>query len=325
MTSRWDDKAEKRIIKEQGEVDETPTARGIDTETKKSERAFTFTKVLNDDKKYSYSTIEIEDPNLKNLLKTTIRHYPGITLDGDVVLFTSPYVPLVHNWTKLEAACKPLEVDSTITRGNKEDLTLLLNCVRGTQELESYFKIRDTHLKAFVTSFEHQWSLFCPGNLVYATPFMNEPQVFKIQSIGEVPVKRDKQKWTVTCLSWDWNGTQLEPKSYKFKIERYENTRSIDSLICYPIEFHGRSGDENIDVSQPSTGEIKLTPNNGLPAESPKFSALRPDLVKRGREFIKYCLSPPGKSSLFEYNGPVLMKPRIIGVSTMSVSKIKAN
>lgn len=240
-------------------------------------------------------------------------------------MFASPYVAIVHNWTKLEAASKPLEIDSPTTKRSKEDLTLLLNCVRGTQELESYFKIRDTHLKAFVTSFEHQWTLFCPGNLVYATPFMNEPQVFKIQSIGGVPVEKDTQEWTVTCLSWDWNGTQLEPKSYQFKIERYENTRAIDSLVCYPIEFYGRSADETINVSQTSTAENKLTPNNGLPVESPKFSELRPELIQRGREFIRYSLFPPGKSSLFEHKGPVILNAKNMGVSAISVSKIKVS
>jgi hypothetical protein len=51
------------------------------------------------------------------------------------------------------------------------------------------------------------WTLFPPGTLILAHPFLEEPQIFWVKSCGGFV--RENDKFDLVCYSFGWNGTEF--------------------------------------------------------------------------------------------------------------------
>ncbi|KAG8422103.1 hypothetical protein J3459_010688 [Metarhizium acridum] len=78
----------------------------------------TWYRVLSEKRKYKYSEIDENSPELQALLRVALSHYPRLHFPSDGVHeginFKSPFIHLIHNWDKLEALT---EDDSAEYRG----------------------------------------------------------------------------------------------------------------------------------------------------------------------------------------------------------------
>ncbi|KIW91000.1 uncharacterized protein Z519_08783 [Cladophialophora bantiana CBS 173.52] len=277
--SRWDGRSGGRRDMEIGRWNE------LEGKAPTSKRAFTFRRVmdLTDEKKFKYSEVDIESRELRGLLKKVIGDsYPGQSWEGNTINLIAPFAPVVHYWKELSRASRETDVkDSLGTKAARKDLSNLLECISTCTELESYFKTRESNLESHTITYQTIWTLFRPGTLVVARPFMNLPQVFEVKTS---PDPWEDRRLNIECWGYDWNGKEIVRVTFEFPLERFRGTKEISSLFCYPLEFYR---DENGNFDQ----------------------SLRNELVKRGQWFLELCKTT-GAKQMFEYDGQALSSRR---------------
>ncbi|KAI1840596.1 hypothetical protein JX266_013200 [Neoarthrinium moseri] len=242
----------------------------ITPETKNT--AYTFRRVYNPDtgEKGAYSEIEIEDEKFIQLLKTHIGKYPGVNFDGDKVYIPSPFAAIIHKWEKLQEVAKETPRDQA-----HEDLANLLERVETAPELQNYFKLRESYISSKVVTFETLWTIFAPGELIVARPYMKRPQILRVND-SPIPFSLSKSyKYLVMwAWCWDWDGRKMIKVQYRFKFENFRGTKPITELPSYPLGLH-----DGVD-------DLKVT------------------ILKESRTFINAtALCKPGAGQMFRYNG----------------------
>lgn len=224
--------------------------------------------------------LEIISRDLWNLLKKLLGHYPYHIFKNDPVAIESPYEPFILNWDKLEEAVKESSADAEDNQA-RLDLKLLLDIISsgssGDLKLDKYFKTRESNREQKFVTFESLWTIFSPGAMVYAKPFLGQDQVLIVQDYLETwPVTRRKpSKWTLQCLTYDWNGKAFKRVALQLDIENFEGTRPITALPFYPLEHH-----QQLEI-------------------------LKKRLVERGAKYRKFCTAEKG-SQMFDYTGAVV-------------------
>lgn len=232
---------------------------------------------LSDEKKFRYSEVDIEARGLRTLLRKVIGDsYPGQSWLGEVINMIGPFTPIVHNWDELWRVSKDTSPDKDDEA--REDLGKLLEYVASSSELEAYFKTRESNLQSKTTTYDTMWTLFRPGTLVVAKPYLNLPQVFEVKAPpdpfeepGEDHILR------VECWCYDWNGKDFTKATFSFPIERFRGTKEISSLFCCPLE-HYKDEKGTFDES------------------------LRRSLIKRGERFQELCEVQKGAQQMFDYD-----------------------
>ncbi|KIW33385.1 uncharacterized protein PV07_00240 [Cladophialophora immunda] len=279
VMSRWDGRSGGRRDTEIGRWNE------LEGKAPSSKRAFTFRRVmdLTDEKKFKYSEVDVESRELRGLLRKVIGDsYPGQSWEGNTINLIAPFAPVVHYWKELsETSRRNDDSESPRVQAARKDLNNLLECISTCTELESYFKTRDSNLESHTVTYQTIWTLFRPGTLVVARPFMNLPQVFEVKAS---PDPWEDRRLTIECWGYDWNGKEIVRVTFEFPIEKFRGTKEISSLFCYPLEFY-RDEKGNFDES------------------------LRAELVQRGKWFLELCQTT-GARQMFEYDGQAFSSRR---------------
>ncbi|KAH8589629.1 P-loop containing nucleoside triphosphate hydrolase protein [Bisporella sp. PMI_857] len=197
---------------------------------------FTIRRVLNDG--YACSVIDVTSPALVHLLEDEIgNNYPGINFNGGMIHMQSPFPAIVHNWEKLQIAAARVAPESE----SREDLAHLLEQISMSEELEDYFKTRETGLLGNLTTFETAWTLFAPGTLIVAKPFMNIAQVLRVAD-APVPwagsVAKNASHLMTSAWCWDWNGETMIKVKYNLKMKRFRGTKAINGMEYYPLLYY---------------------------------------------------------------------------------------
>lgn len=250
--------------------------------------AFTFRRVMStkDMSKLSYTEVDIHALGLRTFLKDNVGpNYPSQSWEGQVVNMAAPFAPILFNWDKLTEETTVQENDNPELKETREDLAQLLSYLRRADELTAYFKTRDSNRTAKVTTYDTMWTLFAPGTEVVAKPFLNSVQIFRV---GIPPDSSPGNKF-VYCWGYDWNGKALVKCWYPFRMEKFKGTKEINTLECYPLEYHQNEIPEHEDGRGTST-----------------TSPLRESLIKRGRLFNDLCRVPKGAKQMFDYDDYVL-------------------
>ena len=178
-----------------------------------------------------------------------------------------------------------------------------MELVQGSSnELESYFKTRESYMSAGITTFDTMWSLFVPGKHVYAKPFLNTPQLFVVEA---PPFNWEKpetpHRLSADCWCYDWNGKYLVKAFFEIHIERFRGTKPINELPCYPLEYYGTDDGRFQDQAE-----------------------LRKMLIERGTKFYKTVKVPKGASQMKNHEGPALSE-RQGGVGARTESARSSN
>lgn len=199
-------------------------------------------------------------------------------------------MPLVHYWAALTKATTEPAVDDQKQKVAQEDLARLLEHVKGAPELETYFKTRESNLKASLTTYDTMWSLFVPGQKIYAKQFLSCEQVFIVE---DAPYDYERNRRSppsslpVACWCYDWNGKEMVKAYYDISIDKFRGTKLVNELLCYPSLYYK---DENAVIK---TEEALLT-----------------KLAERGQKYDKIVRGPKGAGQMFEYNGDALADRR---------------
>lgn len=165
----------------------------------------------------------------------------------------------------------------------------LLECVEAAPELEKYFKMRDSNLKAKITTFDTMWTIFEPKTKVVAKPFLQTTQIFEV-AFAPIPrfdnVPSTKRR-AVSVWCWDWNGKEMTKVFYDIMINRFWGTKDISQLACYPLVYYMDGVDEEIQ-------------------------SLCDNLRERGKKYNRIVKSKTGASQMYMYDGPALSERRSV-------------
>jgi hypothetical protein len=250
--------------------------------------AFTIRKFLDPKtNEFSRSEVDIEARGLRVLLKEKLTHYPGHLWDSDPVNIQDNFAPIVHNWDMLQEEARRTDNKSNDQEQARRDLKELLATIStssGNAKLDQYFKTRESHINNKTITYDTLWTIFPPGCLVYATPFLGHPQVFIVASgLLGFPLAQGKHDipWSLVCWSYDWDGSKFGRKAYKFEFEAFAGSKAINTLPCYPLDYYTGEGCED------------------------DLEALKARLVDRGRKFREFCIAGKGKQ-MFTYKGIAL-------------------
>lgn len=298
-----------------------PTS-GKEANSPKPTNKLTWYRVLSEQKKYKYSEFSIESPELKALLRIVLAHYPQLHFPSDDVnesmTFPSPFEELIHNWDKLEAISNGDSTEynqlrkSVETFGPRTDdqvnylasamvrlaqhgsldearqqLREMLMRIRSTPELKFFFSAINGQEKRRSVQFDYLWTIFPPGEIVYSSVFMREPQLFIVkqgyESHQSSESGREKKRvWKLICWSYDWNGKTFNRVPVKFIFEEFQGSRGIETLDAYPLKFRS-------DTPTCSTEQ------------------LREQLHRRGERFRELCIRRKGKQ-MFQYEGDAITR-----------------
>ncbi|GLI81005.1 hypothetical protein PoHVEF18_009374 [Penicillium ochrochloron] len=322
---------------------------------------------LSEEETYVSSKFTICAPELKALLRTMLADYPNLHLpprskaapyNRDPIVFESPFAPLIHNWNRLTGlAAKDLDSDNVSPEiaelrsriaesadgaylGKKENLdkareqlNLLLTYLRLTPEVEDYLASLDAQSNARTIQFENIWTIFPPGEVVYSTLFMNEPQLFVVKDsgpqnyvfrhknrslreslfeslLGEIMSELDNNeqktspalKWSMVAWMYDWNGTCFQRVPVRFEFDFFTGSRAINTLHCHPLRLH-----ESEDTGSQGGKDCSI-------AELEKI------LLDRGRRFRELCVREKG-SWMFDYHGDAIS--HAVGFQNMTLKDSK--
>lgn len=252
--------------------------------------AFTFRKYLND-RYHNDDEIEIHDPALLKQLQTSLRHYPGHALSGETPTLHSPFESIILNWDKLEKIASAAKPDDANNQ-TQSDLELLLTTISKSssdRRLDQLLKNRAVNMEQKRVTFESIWTIFPPGEIIFGTPFQNQPQVFiVIDNLNPWPKPESRGKsapWALKCWMYDWTGQAFLRTILKIKIDRFEGAKPINTLPYYPLRFHEKPGD------------------------------IEDTLWKRGKNFRNLCIAQKGEQ-MFHYNGgATLSRKRLVDAS----------
>ena len=305
------------------EVDGTPTIKEGKERPETTAHAFTVSRTFNREGNYDYSVIIIDDDGLRALLLYALAHHPWLKHSTTTLSFASLYEPIVHNWSLLSgiaygessnptlvelhneiknkntdvagtssSALAPLKSVGTLEK-SIVDLRLLLDEVRRTPGLESYFKTaREMQEKTNSVTFEYLWTIFPPGELVFSSAFMDRPQAFIVKYCLDSYIRERAggKKWVLECWTYDWNGTNFCRVPVEFSFEDFKGTKSMTSLTCYPLRFYRGTSDDASSESGLTVGE-----------------AMKQKLIKRGERYRDLCLMKKGRQ-MFDYEGDLLAR-----------------
>ena len=315
------------------EIDGAPTIKEGQEKQEITAHAMTVLRVFKTDGKYDHSEISINDEGLGSLLLHALGHEPWLR-HMTTVSFYSLFEPIVHNWSMLNdlanndlSKSNVLDLYKELEHGSKSpvatsgdqvaplraagnlekataDLRLLLDEVRRTPGLESYFNgAREMQGKTNTVSFEYLWTLFPPGELVVGKPFMDRWQAFIVKfCVAGYKKKGNSEKWVLECWTYDWNGTIFRRVPVEFSFDEFKATKSITALPCYPLRYHRTKSDVANSVNGKSSAE-----------------AMKLDLIKRGERYRDLCLKRKGRQ-LFDYEGELLERGK--GVRSVATGHV---
>jgi hypothetical protein len=150
---------------------------------------------------YEYAEVTINCPTLIRTLNDVLIDYPGHR--GPRPRFSNEFLPLVHNWDRLQTLA---------TQAPKDDpcqghLKILLDILRCSKKLKRYFDTQEQHIQEKTVNFLDLERLFVHGQLVFATPF-GAPQVFSV-------LHGFYEKWhgrkTFKLFCWTYGKNELWP------------------------------------------------------------------------------------------------------------------
>lgn len=278
LDSRWDEKT--------GTFEEVPSK--LPPKNKAPEPslpyAFTWLRKFDEDRKYDTTKATINSPELEALIRDTCR----ASSSSNFKTFAPNFDGLVWDWDNLQkAAHDELEDEDETKKQARKDLELLLDQVKSSSELQSYFERRDQWTENKEISYDYLWTLFPPGEMVCSQVIFDHPQAFIAREYEYMSLSAGngttKDFFQLVCWAYDWNGESFNRVSGSLKIERYAGAKAINTLKFYPIKHHvDRKG-------------------------NPDETELRAMLKARGEKFRKYCIMPKG-SQLFYCDGPVISK-----------------
>lgn len=173
-------------------------------------------------------SLQVNSQHLKDILKKTIEHYPGVSFATKDITIDKPYHVLFHYRHELEEAGKELEEDSE----EFQHLDLLLDFIY--EEFKDAIDETENLLEQGMINFQHLWTIFRPGCTIYA-PVFGQPRAFTLQSYS---YNCDPPGLPLHMDYVDFDGDDMGTRDSSRLVAGFSGSEMISELSACPIEWH---------------------------------------------------------------------------------------
>ncbi|KAJ9150851.1 ATPase AAA+ type core [Pleurostoma richardsiae] len=233
-------------------------------------------------KRLEYEELVVAFDGLKELLNETLKHHTERQFNAELVNFRSPFRTFVWQWDQLTQACEPCVTDTDKRELARRYLKEVMALISASEGLDSYFKSFASNHAGGTITFDFLWTVYPPGAKVIARSFMDEVQIFEVQSCNKIRTTSNKFAFLLVIAGFDWDGVDFNRAGYCLAIQEFQGPMPIRNLPCVPVSYYYSEND-------------------------PKGEKLNSDLLKRGRKFVELCTS---KTIHHRYQGQVLYHVR---------------
>ncbi|KAI0442660.1 P-loop containing nucleoside triphosphate hydrolase protein [Xylaria telfairii] len=181
-------------------------------------------------KELEVDSIVIQSPLLKSVLHDVLKDYPGVTTTLSRLIFSAPFKPFVHRRQQLVAALNGEHDEET-----KSHISLLNDVLYG--ELKGVITATEDYVKNKVVTYEHIWTIFQPGCIIYAKRF-GKPVAVRLVDGQFIEHPKFGSCYQVKCDLVDWDGLKFGYDVSQHFIMPFEGTTPITELECFPLSYH---------------------------------------------------------------------------------------
>ncbi|KAF2729930.1 P-loop containing nucleoside triphosphate hydrolase protein [Polyplosphaeria fusca] len=193
-------------------------------------------KVYNDPRRVlAIHSIVVQSPLLKKLLAKALKGYPGVTVGLNRLEFTGKFEPLIHRWAGLQSAIAAVSDDTDDGKLTKQHAELLQGIL--IDEFKSLIDQSQDMMSKGVMTFEHLWTMFQPGAIVFSRQDGQETALTLQETKYGVDSKGAICFW-LTCKYVDWDGAKFGVNKLNLSIPAFTGTRHINQLRVFPLQYH---------------------------------------------------------------------------------------
>ncbi|GKT64202.1 AAA family ATPase [Colletotrichum tofieldiae] len=175
-------------------------------------------------------TLEVNSPGLKEILRDVIgSKYPGQSYLTSNVAVNFPPRSLYHYRHELAAAAERLGPESEGAR----HMPVLIDFIN--EQFHDAITDGANFLEQGLMSYEHLWTIFRPGSLVYATR-LSQPRVYKLNSYQYTCGQCSGLQLNVQYV--DFDGDEFGTREEYLLIPAFAGVAQIASLNAMPLEYH---------------------------------------------------------------------------------------
>jgi hypothetical protein len=182
-------------------------------------------------KKYEIHSLIVQSPYLKDALEEILDGYPGVCCSLKRLVFEAPFEPFVHRWPQLLEYKARKDISATTA----EHLDLLYAVLK--EELKDVIKTFDDYVQHGVVTYEHLWTIFQPGEVIFSTSHEGAPSALAFKS-GKYVKLQCGLAYQLTCEQVDWNGNVFGRRDERLYIMEFLGTTPILGLKAFPLSFH---------------------------------------------------------------------------------------
>ena len=174
------------------------------------------------------TSLQVNSQHLKDILKKTISHFPGVSLQTKDITIDKPYRVLFHYRHELEEAGNELDEESEAA----EHLDLLLDFIY--EEFKDTIEETENLLEQKMINYQHLWTIFRPGSTIYA-PVFGQPRAFKLNSYA---YNCDPPGLALQMEYVDFDGEDMGTRGSGRMVAAFSGAEKIVDLSAYPIDWH---------------------------------------------------------------------------------------
>ncbi|KAM0263528.1 hypothetical protein ACHAQJ_001147 [Trichoderma viride] len=179
---------------------------------------------------WTAKSFTINSPFMRKILLKILQDYQDLDLECENWTFSSPYIPLVHRWQRLQNF-RQAASDPTMINAAQELIDFLLPIVKPSVDA-----LEQTHLTGKV-AFDFVWQIFPPGELVMSKMY-GQDAICRVLKHEKVEGNYPYQAYSIVDMEYvDWNGDRCGYEVMTTKISYYDGYRRAHSLPVWPISF----------------------------------------------------------------------------------------
>ncbi|KAL8690892.1 MAG: hypothetical protein Q9218_003763 [Villophora microphyllina] len=177
----------------------------------------------------SITSIVIQSPLLKKVLRWVLKDYPCMAPELDRLEVVAPFRPFIHRWERLTDALNNERDPET-----KSHIQLFYDALK--EELALSLEARDDFIAHKTITFNSLWNIFEPGTIVFTT--VNKRHVAAKLKTTSIYAAKHEDIFQLECEMIYANGEKLGWGHHRFDIPEFGGMCKIYDLPVYPLQYH---------------------------------------------------------------------------------------
>lgn len=172
-------------------------------------------------------SLQVNSQHLKDILRTTIADYPGVSFQTQAVTIDAPYHSLFHYRHEISSVRKDLTDEEAIAH-----LDLLIKFINET--FKDTIADTENHLEQGLVTYANLWTIFRPGSILYGQ-ILGQPRAFILNSYA-YSCQPPALQLNVNFV--DFDGSTFGRRHTQLEIDAFSGAQKIRGFGAYPLSMH---------------------------------------------------------------------------------------